>query len=134
MSLKNATVAARAGGCGRQCRGRLRTLTRGVWYWAMGAVCFWACAAGVAQAQDEQANFRKPVLVVETEGHRAPVWALAWADNDTLLSAGLDKVVKVWDRSAGGRLRQTIRPPLWRGPAGSVYALAGGSWPWPDTA
>jgi WD40 repeat protein len=87
-----------------------------------------ACMAPPTFAQDEQANFRKPVLMVETDGHRAPVRVLVWADSDTLLSAGLDKVVKVWDRANGWRLRQTIRPPIWRGPAGILYTMSLSSW------
>ena len=36
-------------------------------------------------------------LVAETEGHQAPVWGLIWSDPTSLISAGEDKVVKVWD-------------------------------------
>ena len=41
-----------------------------------------------------------------------------------LLSGGEDKVVKVWDFQDGGRLTQTIRPMIWRGPRGAIYAMA----------
>lgn len=77
-----------------------------------------------ATAQDEVRSFRKPVLMVETEGHHATVRRLAWPDASSLLSAGLDKVVKVWSLEGEPRLSRTIRPPIWRGPAGIIYALA----------
>lgn len=77
-----------------------------------------------AAAQDEVRNFRKPVLIVETEGHHAPVRSLVWENSFTLLSGGMDKVVKVWDLAAGARLVRSIRPPIWRGPAGQIYAMA----------
>src|SRR5205823_350031 len=46
-------------------------------------------------------------------------------DGRQLLSGGLDKVVHVWDLQ-GGRpsLGATIRPPIWRGHAGTIYAMA----------
>ncbi len=75
-------------------------------------------------AQDEVRDFRKPILVVETDGHHAPVRALLWRNRFSLLSAGEDKVVKVWDLADGNRLAQTIRPPIWRGPAGWIYTMA----------
>jgi WD40 repeat protein len=77
------------------------------------------------QAQDEVRNFRTPVLMVETGGHHAPVRSLLWQDNSTLISGGEDKVVKVWDfRDEGPRLARSIRPMIWRGPAGIIYAMA----------
>lgn len=85
-------------------------------------------AARIA-AQDGASSFRRPVLVVETEGHHAPVRSLIWPDNTTLISAGQDKVVKVWDLTAAPKLLRTIRPPVWRGPAGILYAAALSRWP-----
>ena len=81
-----------------------------------------------ARAQEGVASFRKPVLMVETEGHHAPVRALAWPNATTLLSAGLDKVVKQWDLGDEAKLVRTIRPPVWRGPAGIIYAMAVSPW------
>ena len=80
--------------------------------------------AGPARAQDQIRDFRQPILMAETEGHHAPVRALIWPDAATLLSAGMDKVVKVWDVRDGNRLVRTIRPPIWRGPAGVIHAMA----------
>jgi WD40 repeat protein len=79
---------------------------------------------GLATAQDEVRNFRKPILMVETGGHHARVRSLIWQDDFTLLSGGEDKVVKVWDFHDGVRLARSIRPPIWRGPGGTIYALA----------
>ena len=79
-------------------------------------------------AQDGASSFRRPVLVVETEGHHAPVRSLIWPDNMTLISTGQDKVVKVWDLTAAPKLLRTIRPPVWRGPAGILYAAALSRW------
>ncbi len=69
-------------------------------------------------------NFKKPILMVETGGHHAPVRSLIWQDGFTLLSGGEDKVVKVWDFHDGARLARSIRPPIWRGPVGIIFALA----------
>ena len=78
----------------------------------------------IVGAQDELPNYRKPILAVETGGHHARVRSILWHDDSTLLTAGEDKVVKVWDVRAEGRLIRSIRPPIWRGPAGTIYAMA----------
>src|SRR5439155_3537126 len=62
--------------------------------------------------------------MVETGGHHAPVRCLAWQDASTLFSGGEDKVVKVWDFQGEARLVRSIRPLIWRGPAGAIYAIA----------
>lgn len=82
------------------------------------------CGVDLARGQDESRNFEKPILVVETDGHRAPVRSLIWSSAFTLLSGGQDKVVKSWDLRDGNRLASTIRPMIWRGPAGVIYAMA----------
>ena len=78
----------------------------------------------IAGAQDELPNYRKPILTVETGGHHARVRSILWHDDATLLTAGEDKVVKVWDVRAEGRLIRSIRPPIWRGAAGTINAMA----------
>ena len=75
-------------------------------------------------AQDDLRNFRKPILVVETEGHHAPIRGLVWRNAFSLLSAGQDKVVKAWDLGDGARLANTIRPMMWRGLSGTIYSMA----------
>jgi len=85
---------------------------------------FLVLTAGTARSQDEVKNFKKPILMVETGGHHARVRSLIWQDRFTLLSGGEDKVVKVWDFHNGARLARSIRPPIWRGPVGIIYALA----------
>lgn len=75
-------------------------------------------------AQDEVKNYKKPILTVETGGHHARVRSLLWQDASTLLSGGEDKVVKVWDFQSGARLARSLRPPIWRGPSGTIYAMA----------
>jgi WD40 repeat protein len=77
-----------------------------------------------ARGQDEVRNYKRPILTVETGGHHARVRSLAWQDDLTLLSGGEDKVVKVWDFRDGARLARSIRPPIWRGPSGTIYAMA----------
>ena len=81
-----------------------------------------------AVGQEGVSSFRKPVLTVETDGHHAPVRSLLWPDSTSLLSAGLDKVVKRWDLADEPKVIQTIRPPIWRGPAGIIYATALSPW------
>ena len=65
-----------------------------------------------------------PILMVETGGHHARVRSLLWQDDFTLLSGGEDKVVKVWDFHEEPRLSRSIRPMIWRGTAGIIYAMA----------
>jgi hypothetical protein len=48
-----------------------------------------------ALGQDEVRNFKQPILIVETGGSHAPVRSLVWQDQSTLLSGGMDKVVRV---------------------------------------
>lgn len=79
---------------------------------------------GPAAAQDEVKNYKKPILTVETGGHHGRVRSLLWQDASTLLGGGEDKVVKVWDFQIGPRLARSLRPPIWRGPAGTIYAMA----------
>lgn len=88
------------------------------------AVLLLPAARGAGQA--ELRDYTEPILVVGTEGHTAPPRALAFTpDGRALFSAGLDKVVHVWDLTGDApRLGQTIRPPLWRAHRGSIYAIA----------
>src|SRR4051794_8956511 len=78
----------------------------------------------IVGAQDEVTNYLKPILMVETGGHHARGRGILWHDDPPPLSPGGDKVVKVWDGREEGRLIRTIRPPIWRGPAGTIYAMA----------
>ncbi len=75
---------------------------------------------------------RRPWLTINAHGHTAAVYALAFSpDSKRLYSAGLDKVVNVWNTAAAVRdLRRTrllergIRWPVNRGLRGAIYALA----------
>ena len=80
----------------------------------------------VARAQDQVREFTKPILVLNSGGHHAPIRALVFTpEGRHLLSGGLDKVVNVWAlRDGRPTLEATIRPPIWRGPAGIIYAMA----------
>ena len=80
--------------------------------------------AATVRAQDEVRNFKQPILMVESGGPHAPVRSLLWQDASTLLSGGMDKVVRVWDLDEGPHLSRTLRPMIWRGPAGIIYAMA----------
>lgn len=91
------------------------------------AVALGLTATATATAQDRQADFNdKPVVVLNTGGHRAPVRRLVFtADESRLLSAGEDKVIHVWNLTVDPPiLERTIRPPVWRGNAGSLLAMA----------
>src|SRR5262249_24077562 len=77
------------------------------------------------QAQEQIRDFTRPILVLNPVGHHAPVRSLVFTPEGQLFSGGLDKVVNVW-RVKGARpaLEATIRPPIWRSMAGTIYALA----------
>ena len=72
-------------------------------------------AVGQAPAQEDVRNFTDPILVLGTEGHSGPLRSIVFLpDGQTLLSAGLDKVVQAWAVGDGRpRLLGTIRPPIW---------------------
>ncbi|MEW4568317.1 hypothetical protein AB1L88_10655 [Tautonia sp. JC769] len=89
---------------------------------AIPIVAWWASGA---VGQSSIRDFEEPILVHNGGGHSAELRVLAFADDRTLLSAGMDKVVNVWDFSDGReRLSATLRPPIFRGLAGSIYAMA----------
>jgi len=79
-----------------------------------------------AWGQAEIRDAVQPIPVLNTGGHHAPVRALVFLpDGSQLLSAGMDKVINVWDvRGGKPSLLRTIRPPIWRGPRGVIYAMA----------
>ncbi len=71
--------------------------------------------------------FRDPSLILSTGGHHAPVRALVFAGNggNRLLSGGLDRSIHTWSLDGDlSRPTRTIRPPLWRGNRGTIYAMA----------
>ncbi len=92
------------------------------------ALAVWVLIIGpAADGQDRAIDFvEKPILVLDTGGHHAPVRRLIFTkDESRLLSAGDDKVVRVWDiTGATPTLGWTIRPRIWRGSAGAINALA----------
>src|SRR5258708_25461291 len=79
-----------------------------------------------------RADEDRPWLAINAPGHTATVHALAFTpDSKRLCSAGLDKVVQVWNTSVVTRdlrrarlLERSIRWPVNRGLRGSIYALA----------
>lgn len=81
---------------------------------------------GQALAQADLRDPTRPILVLNPGGHGAPVQALAFTrGGGQLLSGGMDKVIHAWDVLGDApSLAGTIRPPIWRGPRGVIYALA----------
>src|SRR4051812_2258874 len=80
----------------------------------------------VARPQGRLRAFSDPILVVNSGGHTGEVMDLEFSDDGAyLLSAGLDKVVNVWDlRSGDLEPVRVLRPPYWRGLRGAIYATA----------
>ena len=85
-------------------------------------------------AAGQSGDFDVPQVVLDPRGHQATPRALAFTPDGTqVLSAGLDKVVRVWEVADGRpRLLRTLRPPIWRGPAGGINAIALAPRPIPD--
>ncbi|WP_158633642.1 WD40 repeat domain-containing protein [Tautonia sociabilis] len=70
-----------------------------------------------------------PRPVVDARGHSGEIRELLFHQDDEgtllLLSAGEDKVVRVWNLTDGRpSLSRTLRPRLYRGQAGAIFAMA----------
>ncbi len=91
---------------------------------SMVAAMAWASPSRAQYASRKFVD--EPILVNTGEGHTAPVEALVFdPDTGRLLSGGDDKVIHVWGPAEDGpRPLQTLRPPIWRGFGGSVWAMA----------
>ncbi len=75
--------------------------------------------AGAGAAADE-----RPILQLDTGGHMALVRGLAFTPDGTfIVSAGDDKVIRVWDWRKGITVR-TLRGQSWPGDEGKVFAIA----------
>lgn len=120
--------AERVAGCGSGAR-RRGMIGRGGWLFAIVIL-----TQSVAAAQDAllpQDDVR-PWLSINVSGHTAAVRALAFTpDSKRLCSAGLDKIVHVWNTTAIVRdlkrswlLERSLRWQVGRGLRGSVFALA----------
>ena len=83
---------------------------------------------GRADGQAEVRNITQPIPVVDSGGPSRAGPGRCCSPGPTgrsCLSAGMDKVVHVWDlRGPRPALARTIRPRIWRGPAGVLYAMA----------
>ncbi|MBI1764504.1 MAG: WD40 repeat domain-containing protein, partial [Acidobacteria bacterium] len=81
---------------------------------------FWLlllAAAVCARADD-------PRLVLNTGGHTSTIWKVIFTrDGKYLISAGEDKVIRVWDVETG-RLARTIQGEIGDGIEGKIYAMA----------
>lgn len=76
------------------------------------------CTLGTSAIADQ------PRLVIDTGGHTAKIHDVIFThDGSHLVSAGQDKVVRVWDVHTGQTVR-IIRGEIGDGPAGKIYAAA----------
>jgi WD40 repeat protein len=79
-----------------------------------------------AQVKVVDTRLREPQLLLETGGHLATIKGLAFTHTDGgayLISAGDDKVVRIWDWREGTAVR-VLHGQLEPGPEGRIYALA----------
>jgi WD40 repeat protein len=82
---------------------------------AIAALCV---AGSTARCEDQ------PILMLDTGGHQALLRGVTFTpDGKYLVSAGDDKVVRVWDWRAGNTVR-TIRGQVGPGYEGQIYAMA----------
>ena len=89
--------------------------------WKLGlmAIAAW-CLAAVSAARCED----RPFLMLDTGGHQAFIRGVTFTpDGKHLVSAGQDKVVRVYDWRAGKTVR-TIRGQVGPGDEGKIYAMA----------
>jgi hypothetical protein len=72
------------------------------------ALRFWVfVAVAIAVLVPAQAQ-EGPILHLDTGGHQAPIWKLAFISKKVSRSAGTDKVIRIWEWRAGKMVR-TIR-------------------------
>ena len=65
-----------------------------------------------------------PILMLDTGGHMGKIDAVVFTpDGKHIISAGSDKVIRVWDWQAGKTVR-TIRGQVGAGSEGKIYAMA----------
>ncbi|MEJ7636739.1 MAG: WD40 repeat domain-containing protein, partial [Singulisphaera sp.] len=99
-------------------------------HWPIGVVALIVLGGASVQRARAQADLRditQPIPVVTSGGHSAPVRSLIFASRDgsQLLSAGMDKIINVWNLGeTPPGLARTIRPRIWRGYAGAIHAMA----------
>src|SRR5580704_5210819 len=90
--------------------------------WGLGllaAVAAWGLVATSPARGDD-----KPILMLDTGGHQALIKGITFtADGKYLVSAGFDKVVRVWDWRAGKTVR-TMRGQVGPGREGQIVAMA----------
>jgi WD40 repeat protein len=66
----------------------------------------------------------EPILVIDPGGHLSKIWDIMFtSDGKYLVSAGDDKVVRVWDVKTGETAR-TIRGQIGDGSEGKIFAAA----------
>src|SRR6516162_3395457 len=78
------------------------------------------------QAQPVAGHGDLPQLMLDTGGHRALIRGLAFTHTDGgkhLVSAGDDKVIRVWDWREG-KIVRTLHGQVGPGPEGKIYAMA----------
>jgi WD40 repeat protein len=70
-------------------------------------------------------DFTQPIVVLNTGGHHGPPRVILFTpDGSQVLTAGMDKVINIWNLGDGRPgLARTMRPAIWRGPAGIIYAM-----------
>jgi WD40 repeat protein len=86
-------------------------------------VLLWAVIVVVAQASAIGAQ-EPPALMLDTGGHMGLVTEIAFTpDGKHLVSAGHDKVIRVWDWQAGQTVR-TLRGEVGPGDEGRILAMA----------
>ncbi len=88
------------------------------WLLSLPAIC-------TITAQEQAGQTKpKPQFMLDTGGHTAIIEGLAFtSDGKYLVSAGHDKVIRVWDWQAEKTVR-VLRIPIERGSWGKIYAMA----------
>lgn len=83
-------------------------------------IAFCVLLLGLATARAES----NLVFKLDSGGHTSEITGLAFTpDRRQLVSAGKDKVIRVWNLAAG-RVQRTIRGEIGQGPDGEIYAMA----------
>ena len=96
---------------------------------ALVYLAWWIASLSLVHAQEDSATTRtQPQIVLNENGHHAPVWQIRFSpDSKRLFTSGLDRSILEWaipsQVEPKGKLVRTIRPYIWAGRQGQILGM-----------